>query len=293
MSLALRSGPQLLPLSIYKSAFPAPTQVKFPQAGEQKRKRERLQESEDPPNLVPFESLRKQRRTSLTDAAVKGTCDQRATSGIHDNKPNLIDYWSKERRWPEEYCNQDDQTRIDLEKYNGIYWVTEMGLNHLLARRKSSSSLRAKQSEAGSIASSSTTPSDQKQRETKSTPYARLSYTTVLATKGSFMDKSDLGITDASKKLCRILLEKEQTVPQVSLFRNDVFDKACRDTGQERGKGSSRYHLIDRPFYGNPSHIRCHTSLSFNRKCYSNEGWNSAEPFYGESLKDALNSTAL
>ena len=33
--------------------------------------------------------------------------------------------------------------------------------------------------------------------------------TTVLATKGSFMDKSDRGITDASKSVCRILLEKE------------------------------------------------------------------------------------
>jgi hypothetical protein len=33
------------------------------------------------------------------------------------------------------------------------------------------------------------------------------------------MDKSDLGITDASKSLCRILLEKGQTVLQDSLFR--------------------------------------------------------------------------
>ena len=42
------------------------------------------------------------------------------------------------------------------------------------------------------------------------------------------MDKSDEGITDASKNLCRILLEKEQTVPQDSLFRDNIFDKACR-----------------------------------------------------------------
>jgi hypothetical protein len=103
-----------------------------------------------------------------------------------------------------------------------------MELNHLLARRKSSSSLRGRQSEAGSATPSSTTPSDQKPREAKSAPYARPSYTTVLATKGSFMDKSDLGITDTSKSLCRILLEKEQTVPQDFLFYNNIFKKACQ-----------------------------------------------------------------
>lgn len=42
------------------------------------------------------------------------------------------------------------------------------------------------------------------------------------------MYKSDLGVTDASKSLCQILLEREQTVPQVSLFRDDEFDKACQ-----------------------------------------------------------------
>ena len=103
-----------------------------------------------------------------------------------------------------------------------------MGWNHLLARKRSSSSFRGKQSEAGSVTPSSTTPSDQKPREAKSAPYTRPSYATVLATKGSFMDKSDLGITDASKSLCRNLLEKKQTIPQDSLFRDNVFEKACR-----------------------------------------------------------------
>jgi hypothetical protein len=88
-----------------------------------------------------------------------------------------------------------------------------MRLNHLLARKKLLSFLCGKQLEAGSATPSSITPSDQKPREAKSAPYTRLSYTTVLATKGSFIDKSDLGITDISKSLCRILLEKEQTVP--------------------------------------------------------------------------------
>jgi hypothetical protein len=103
-----------------------------------------------------------------------------------------------------------------------------MNMNHLLARRKSSSSsLRGKQSEAGSAAPSSTTPSDQKPREVKSAPYQDARYQTILATKGSFMGKSGLGITDGSKTLCQTLLEKEQTVPQGSLFRDDLFEKTC------------------------------------------------------------------
>ena len=126
-------------------------------------------------------------------------------------------------------------------------------MNHLLTRRNSFSSLRGKQPEASSITPSSTTPSDQKPREAKSAPDTRPSYVTVLTTKGSFIDKSDLGITVARASA---EFTGEKANPQDPLFRDDIFDKACqKDTRQERGKGSSRYHSIDRPFCGNPSYI--------------------------------------
>ncbi|KAA6408222.1 MAG: hypothetical protein FRX48_07964 [Lasallia pustulata] len=67
-------------------------------------------------------------------------------------------------------------------------------MGHLLARLKSSSSLRHKNLEP-SIA----TPSDQQPREAKNAKYRTVTYSNVLATKGSFMDESVLGITDASK----------------------------------------------------------------------------------------------
>ena len=75
----------------------------------------------------------------------------------------------EKRDAPAEYFGQDDQTREDFEKDNRdeIHWVTEMGLNHLLARKKSSSSLRGEQLEAGSVAPNSTTASDKKQRSQK------------------------------------------------------------------------------------------------------------------------------
>jgi hypothetical protein len=100
-------------------------------------------------------------------------------------------------------------------------------MNRLLARKKSSSSLRSKQSEAGSVTPSSTTPSDQKSREVKSAPYKDARYKTVLATKGSFISESNLGITNKSKADFQALLNMEQTVLRDSLFCNDLFKSTC------------------------------------------------------------------
>ncbi len=102
-------------------------------------------------------------------------------------------------------------------------------MEHLLARKRSSSALGRKRSEAGSAAPpSSVTPSDQKPREEKSAPYRDPRYKTLLATKGSFMDESDLGITNESRTLCHTLLGRMQTVPQETLFRDDLFKSTCR-----------------------------------------------------------------
>lgn len=97
-------------------------------------------------------------------------------------------------------------------------------MNHLLARKKS---FREKQSDAGSAAPSSTTPSDQKPREAKSSPYACPSYETALATKGSFMGKFELGVTGGGGGLCRALLGAGRSVPQGALFRDDLFEETC------------------------------------------------------------------
>jgi hypothetical protein len=91
-------------------------------------------------------------------------------------------------------------------------------MNHLLARKKSSSSLRGKLSEAGSAAPSSITPSDQKPREGKSAPYQSPQYKILLETKSSFMRKSELGIANTSKTISRTLLKAKQIVPNDSLF---------------------------------------------------------------------------
>ncbi|OAT10603.1 hypothetical protein BDBG_06423 [Blastomyces gilchristii SLH14081] len=98
-------------------------------------------------------------------------------------------------------------------------------MSHLLARKTSTSSLRRKPSESTSVASS-TTPSDQKSREEKSTPYGNARYRT-LETKDSFMKESKLGITDVSKSSYQTLLDAEQRVLDNSLFRDNLFKKIC------------------------------------------------------------------
>jgi hypothetical protein len=52
-------------------------------------------------------------------------------------------------------------------------------------------------------------------------------YETLLVTKGSFINKSELGATVSSKSLCRTFLETEQTFPDDSLFRDDLFEETC------------------------------------------------------------------
>ena len=158
-------------------------------------------------------------------------------------------------------------------------------MNHLLARKESSSSLRGKKSEAGSAAPSSTAPSatapsNETPREAKSTPYSRPSYETVLATKGSFMDMFDLGITDASKSLCRTLLEAEQSVPQGTLFCDDLFYETCKSV---RARNEAMVVRDISPLICPSAQIlRIYGARHLQPLNESvNEGWNSSIPLYG------------
>jgi hypothetical protein len=108
-------------------------------------------------------------------------------------------------------------------------------MDRVLALKRSTPSLRRKRSDSGSLAASYATPSDQKPREQKSAPYRDARYETLLATKGSIMKTSEQGITDTSKALCKTLLEKEQSVPQESLFRDDLFESSCRNIQNRNG----------------------------------------------------------
>jgi hypothetical protein len=101
-------------------------------------------------------------------------------------------------------------------------------MNHLLTRKKSSASLRKKQSEGGSVVPSSITPSNEKPRDVKSAPYKEARYKALLSTKDSFMDESDLGIAKRSRDDLGTLLSVKQSASKDSLFRNDLFKSTCQ-----------------------------------------------------------------
>jgi hypothetical protein len=193
-----------MPLSSYYAI--KLTQVKFLQIKDRKRKRSQENEPTLPSSAT---SSQKRRRKSPPQSAIEDTIGENAAVGDSGEEINPLEYWRRELRWPNEY------------------FESESNMNHLLARKKSSSSLRGKQLETGSAAPSSTTPSDQKPREAKSAPYQSPQYRILLETKGSFMRKSDLGIADTSKTVCRTLLEAQQIVPEDSLFQDDLFDETC------------------------------------------------------------------
>jgi hypothetical protein len=211
-------------------------------------------------------------------------------NGVGENKVNPIHYWTRKGNWPKEYFEQEDQTRKDFKKYFEKdswfekYWEPESNMNHLLARKKSSSSLRGKKRESSAGTPSTTTPSDQKSREIKSASYKRPSYATVLAIQGSFMGKSDLGVTDASKILCRTLLDTEQTVPQDSLFRDDIFGETCNSV---QGINEAMVLRDISPLVCPSAQIlRIYGAKHLKFLTESiNEGWNSAIPVYDPRLQ--------
>ena len=170
----------------------------------------------------------------------------------------------KEGRWPEEqdWPEETSETDFTMERLP-------------LARKKSSSNLSRKRSNSAT----STTPSDQKPREEKSAPYRDARYALLLQTKGSYMDTSELGITDASKHLVRDLLSVEQPVPRETLFDDDIFVDACRNL---QNKNESRIiQDISRLI------VPSAESLALRNKKYKclvesvNEGWNNSIPLTG------------
>ncbi len=133
----------------------------------QTRKRKRTPDTGDPPAQSTAVSRPKHLQTCPSRAAVDFTSGKAQSRGAGKGKSNNhIDYWRKERRWPKEY-------------FEG-----QSSMSHLLARKKSSYSLRRRQSEAGSVTSSDTPPSDQQPREVKSAPYKDQRYETLSGDPG-------------------------------------------------------------------------------------------------------------
>ncbi|OAA34219.1 hypothetical protein NOR_08620 [Metarhizium rileyi] len=164
-----------------------------------------------------------------------------------------IEYWTTEGCWPTEYF--------------------EPKMEHFLTRKKSMSSLSRKRSSSGT----SVTPSDQKPREEKSTPYRHQRYEIELVSKGSFMDESDLGITKESQAMYLKMLSTEQKPPNDSLFQDKLFKQTCRSV---KNRNEARVMQDLTPLIVPSAELLCIQGAEHLKvlvKCV-NEGWNSSIP---------------
>jgi len=145
-------------------------------------------------------------------------------------------------------------------------------MEHILARKKSLSSLSRKRSNSAS----STTPSDQRPREEKSAPYRDTRYELLLQTKGTYLDMSDLGITDISKRLIQDLLDGEQPIPKETIFDEGIFVDACRNL---RSKNEARViQDISRLIVPSAETLALRAKELKRLTESVNEGWNNSVP---------------
>ena len=148
-------------------------------------------------------------------------------------------------------------------------------MSYPLPRRKSSTSLRRKQSD-----SSFTPPTDQTQRELKSAQYKDARYEVLLAAKGSFMSPASVGVMDSSKRLCRDLLEREQTMPDKTLFQDGLFE---RTTEKVRTRNESRViQDIGRLIVPSAETLETYGAANLEDLIENvNEGWTNGIPVQG------------
>ncbi|KIX06952.1 uncharacterized protein Z518_04928 [Rhinocladiella mackenziei CBS 650.93] len=164
----------------------------------------RLHRAQPPPTHLPSKPSKRKREAEqqLNPPSPKRPQTSCPRPSVQD--VDSVTYWTQTYHWPRGYFNECGE------------------MSHLLARKKSTASLRRKRSDSESGTPSSTTPSDQKPREEKSAPYQDPRYRSLLEAKGSFMGKyigrNEEGPTAESKKEYKSLLEAEQAVPEHDHF---------------------------------------------------------------------------
>lgn len=92
-------------------------------------------------------------------------------------------------------------------------------MSQSLIRKRSSASLSNQQSDISGISF----------REGKNPAVKSRRYEQILLSAGIYMDDNDeAAVTDTCKTLCQTLLNAKQTIPQDSLFNDDLFKRICQ-----------------------------------------------------------------
>jgi hypothetical protein len=240
------------------------------QAALQSNGRKRRLDTPDSIHQSSPKTPRKKARKHANEAVVDSSAEQEEASKVDEDETNPIRYWTKHFKWPKKYFYESN---MDME------------MSNRLAKKMPSASLRRKRSAAGSIGAASVTsssaiPSDQQSREVKSAPYKDARYDILLSTKGSFMEDSELQINTKSVESCLNLLDAPQTIPTDSLFRDDLFERTCRNL---RGRNETRV-IRDISLLIVPS---AETLTTYGDQHLgiliesTNDGWNNSIPLTG------------
>lgn len=180
-----------------------------------------------------------------------------------------IDYWRENGTWPTE------EREKTMDRFRDI-------VQHALARKRSSASLRRKRSDASiSIETVPTrTPSDQQPREQKSAPYKHPRYEGQLRERGSLMGKYEQGITVESEELCKMLLKQPQSPPKETIFSDDLFERTC---DMIKGRNETRVIRDIAQLIVPPAEMLALWGAKHLEPLRetTNAGWNNAIPFCG------------
>jgi len=166
-------------------------------------------------------------------------------------------HWIHESRWP----------KIDFKP--------DPNMDRPPPKRSRSLSSQGEQSDNGTA-----TPSDQKSRAKKSSPYVDLRYQMLLELKKSFMRDSEAGILAAEKGTCKTLVGTEQRIPPDTIFDDRFFRQTCEKI---QNKNETRV-IRDIALLITPSAeilaTRGMEGLEYLVES-TNAGWNKSIPFEG------------
>ncbi|KAL8728122.1 MAG: hypothetical protein Q9166_005603 [cf. Caloplaca sp. 2 TL-2023] len=257
-------------VALISKTLPNPAKVEslIPPQNDRKRPREVADEVAHVSTDRPGKRL----RSSSSPYPVKREPSREAASPLSASQRTQISHWAVQHTWPRSFSEQGTMQNIVQNPAQNVVQDS----HPKLARQKSSALLRRKRSETSLITSE--TASDQRPREEKSAPYRSKDYEISLEAIGhSYMDPSELGITDASATLCLNLLAKRYDTPKDTLFRDDVFPKACKNL---RGKNEARViQDIARLLVPSPEALAAFGAKPFDVLVESvNEGWNNSIP---------------
>ncbi|KXS93314.1 hypothetical protein AC579_9010 [Pseudocercospora musae] len=205
------------------------------------------------------EELSDERRKQLRGSAEVNIFAPAPPGNLCEDDQHPVAYWAANKRWPRQYFEPGK----DME--------------NILARKRSISARSRKNSDTGSTTPSSTDQGEPKSREQKSAEYRKPQYATVLATKGVFMEESELDISRESQRECKRLLERRGGIPEHSLFRDDLFKATCK---KMQDKNEARV-IQDISRLIVPSAETLTTYGATALKCLIesvNEGWNTSIP---------------